>query len=111
MSRETAYGLASKTLLYGLFGVTRQAVSQALNGNKPVRLSEPALAPVWASAEVLKPAILRVVGEHRSWGVRKVWATLRREEGGPDCLDEANTRFDALHGLDAATQCKARRDY
>lgn len=42
----------------------------------PVRLPIP---PRHASAESVMDAIRKVVGAHAAWGVRKVWATLRRD--------------------------------
>ncbi|MEW6754820.1 MAG: IS3 family transposase [Candidatus Latescibacterota bacterium] len=38
-----------------------------------------ATSPRWASAEQLEAPIRQCVQEHPGWGVRKVWATLRRQ--------------------------------
>jgi putative transposase len=81
MSRVTSHGTAKKTQLYKLFGVSRQAVSQAMMEPKPKKTAPvPRVAPAYVPAETLKPAIQQLVSEHPAWGVRKVWATLRRQQ-------------------------------
>lgn len=65
MSCETPYGIAAKTLLYRVFGVSRQAVNQASRFRKSVKLAAPS-QPRWTPAEVLRLAIQRVVGEHKA---------------------------------------------
>lgn len=78
MSLETSHGLASKSQLYRVFGVTRQAVAQALRAKPEVGPTIPRPSK-GTPAEVLKPAIAAVVADHQAWGVRKVWATLQRQ--------------------------------
>lgn len=103
MSRETSHGLATCEQLYGVFGVSRQAVHQARRARrKAPRVTVGSCSPAFCSvagalgpavwvgvsmrfagrampAVVLKPAIREVVKAHTAWGVRKVWATLRRQ--------------------------------
>ncbi|MBI4576415.1 MAG: transposase [Planctomycetes bacterium] len=49
---------------------------------RPVAAQRPKGPPArpYVSVEVLRPAIQGIVDEHPAWGVRKVWATLRRRE-------------------------------
>ena len=80
MTLDTAHGRATKSQLFKVFGVTRQAVSKSLRtpvgeAKRQRRSSLPNSSP----AELIKPAIVRITSEHLAWGVRKVWATLRRE--------------------------------
>jgi putative transposase len=80
MKRETVAGVATVKLLCATFCVSRQAYyaakkAPAANTNVvrlPVR---PDVAPV---ALVLSKIEL-IIKENPAWGVRKVWATLRRE--------------------------------
>lgn len=78
MSRTTSLGLVGVRLLCETFGISRQAYYAK---PRPRRRAE-APAPrqrSWASAEELEAAVRRVVAEHAGWGVRKVWAVLRRQ--------------------------------
>jgi hypothetical protein len=81
MSRTTSEGAAPVALLAELFDLSRAAYYQALRGGKQVSATtakkEPKPARFAAAAVVA--AIRVIVGEHRAWGVRKVWAMLRRE--------------------------------
>jgi putative transposase len=80
MKRETVAGEASVKLLCATFNVSRQAYYAAKKGPtlaaKVVRLPvRPDVAP---TAKVLEKIQL-IIAENLAWGVRKVWATLRRE--------------------------------
>jgi transposase InsO family protein len=78
MSRTTPAGTATVRLLCRTFGVSRQAydaTAQRPAGATVVRL--PVRPQVTPTAEVLT-AIEGVVAAEPAWGVRKVWATLRR---------------------------------
>lgn len=66
------------------FGVSRQAFYAAAAPKPRCQPATPTARP-WASAEELEPAIRRVVEEHPAWGVRKVWATLRRQQLRVSC--------------------------
>lgn len=103
MSRETSHGLATHEQLYRVFGVSRQAVHQSRRARpKAPKVTVGSCSPafsgvagalgpaVWVGvstryagrsmpAAVLKPAIRDVVKDHPAWGVRKVWAKLRRQ--------------------------------
>ena len=80
MKRETVAGQASVKLLCATFSVSRQAYYAAKKAPtaaaKVVRLPvRPDVAP---TAKVLEKIQL-IIAENLAWGVRKVWATLRRE--------------------------------
>lgn len=80
MKRETVAGVATVRLLCATFGVSRQAYYAAktapVQGAKVLRLPvRPEVAP---AAKVLEK-IQVIIEENPAWGVRKVWATLRRE--------------------------------
>ena len=88
MSRETSAGTATVRLLCATFGLSRAAFyaeHRRARGVAPphcakvVRLPRP---PRHASAEVVLDRIRAVLARDTAvaWGVRKVWATLRREE-------------------------------
>ena len=79
MSRKTSHGTATKIQLCAAFGVSRQAVDKAMRDKRPA-LAKPAAVGRYVSVEELKPAILQIATEHKAWGVRKVWATLRRRK-------------------------------
>ena len=80
MSRETSRGEASVTLVCETFGISRQAFYAALKAPSPRESARPRVERPgpWSSAEELRPAIQEIVDENPAWGVRKVWATLRR---------------------------------
>lgn len=80
MSRKTSRGMAAVRLVCEVFGVSRQAyyASSKLKLVEPKRRREPK-APRWTPAAELEAGIRRIVAENVGWGVRKVWATLRRE--------------------------------
>jgi putative transposase len=98
MSRETSRGVASVLLTCEAFSISRQAYYAALRHiggamDAPKRSREADLdegfaasvkppeasRPKWATTEELRQAIHAIVEEHPAWGVRKVWATLRRQ--------------------------------
>ena len=85
MSRETPAGVATVAQLCKAFGFSRAAYYAARKDvpeegakAKVLRLPTP---PRGTSAEVVLKAIREVLEENPAWGVRKVWATLRREKG------------------------------
>lgn len=78
MKRETVAGVATVKMLCATFGVSRQAYYAAKKAPaaKVVRLAvRPDVAP---AAKVLEKIQL-IIKDNPAWGVRKVWATLRRE--------------------------------
>jgi len=79
MSRETSRGKACVRQLCKAFGVSPQAYYRSKQ--RPVREGEQRRRRQgpWASASELEVGIERVVESHPGWGVRKVWAYLRRE--------------------------------
>lgn len=77
MSRETRAGEATVTLVCETFGITRQAYYGARKP-RPER-KPPRRTPPLVSAEAALAAIRGIVDAHRAWGVRKIWATLRRQ--------------------------------
>ncbi len=101
MSRETSRGNASVLLTCETFGISRQAYYAALqrlwltevadlpggsdseeDSKISVRAPEDACETqrpgAWATTEELRKGIHEIVERHSAWGVRKVWATLRR---------------------------------
>lgn len=90
MSRQTSEGVVPVVVLCALFGVSRQAyyaavaqlgavASRAAGAAATVTRSVRATASRFASADEVLAAIRLVVAEHPAWGIRKVWAMLRRE--------------------------------
>jgi putative transposase len=81
MSRETSRGEATVTLLCEAFGISRQAYYVARASREPVVLPPPRPERVgpWATAKELVEGIRAVVRRYPAWGVRKVWAFLRRQ--------------------------------
>lgn len=88
MNRQTDAGRASVTLLSSTFGLSRAAYyAEARRAHRGT--AEPAAGavtplprrPRGTSAEVVLRRIREVLAREtsRAWGVRKVWATLRRE--------------------------------
>lgn len=80
MSRETSRGKATVVELCETFHVSRQAYYAARTTERasPPPPPRPERVGAWATDAELVPAIREVVREHPAWGVRKVWATLRR---------------------------------
>lgn len=82
MSLETDAGKATVVQACKVFGLSRAAWYAAQQDPPEARptlrlVREP--RPGYATAEELRPAIRAIVDGHPAWGVRKVWATLRRE--------------------------------
>lgn len=87
MNRNTSEGPAPVVLVVRLFGLTRAAYyaskkrmaeGECAAAVDARRMARPT-AVRFASAAAVLAAIRLVVGEHPAWGVRKVWAMLRRE--------------------------------
>lgn len=80
MSRTTSRGPVSVELLCETFHVSRQAyyAARTAPAKAPRRRQAPpgGFTPTPAAVE----AIRRVCAAHAAWGVRKVWASLRREK-------------------------------
>lgn len=81
MNRETSLGRATVRQLCRAFGLSRQALyaarkPPARRSRRPDRPTAPTVTPV----SVLEPEIRQIVASHPAWGVRKVWATLRRRK-------------------------------
>jgi putative transposase len=80
MSRTTAAGTATVRLLCRAFGISRQAYYGAQRAKTtPPKVVTLPTRPGSASAEVVLAAIRAVIAREPAWGVRKVWATLRRD--------------------------------
>lgn len=86
MNLQTDVGKATVKQVCAVFGISRQAYYEAKRptGQLEMKLPEakPKKKPRWTSATVLLEAILAIVATHAAWGVRKVWATLRRAPYG-----------------------------
>lgn len=88
MNRQTDAGRASVALLCATFGLSRAAYyAEAQRANRGTAAPEAGVVtalprrPRGTSAEVVLRRIREVLAREtaRAWGVRKVWATLRRE--------------------------------
>ena len=83
MSLTTDAGEATVTLMCDVFGISCSAYYAAKKAAEDAH-GEPTAEPVrprkgdHPSAEALERDIKAIVAEHPAWGVRKVWATLRR---------------------------------
>lgn len=84
MNRETVAGTASVSQLCAAFGVSRAAYYAAKAPRREPKQRGNVVKlprrPKHTSAEVVLDAIKRVIAEEPAWGVRKVWATLKRDE-------------------------------
>lgn len=80
MSRTTSRGTASVELLCEAFHVSRQAFYAARKAPAvpPPRRRQAPLGDFTPTPEAVE-AIRRICAAHTAWGVRKVWACLRRE--------------------------------
>lgn len=80
MSRSTSAGTATVRLLCRTFGISRQGYYGAQRP-KPTtgQIVTLPTRPGVASAEAVLAAIRAVIAREPAWGVRKIWATLRRE--------------------------------
>lgn len=81
MSRQTALGCATVRQLCDAFRISRQAfyVARRPRPEPPPRVPATGRGS-GASVAELEPAIRAIVDAHPAWGVRKVWATLRRQD-------------------------------
>lgn len=85
MSLETAAGKATVDQVCKVFGLSRAAYYEARKAPaSPPKLTliQGGRAATAATEDRLRSAIQAIVEAHRAWGVRKVWATLRREPYG-----------------------------
>lgn len=79
MSRTTSRGTATVRQLCGAIGVSRQAYYAAMRPAKPRAVGELAdRQGPWAPTSTVVAAIHEVVLEQPAWGIRLVWASLRR---------------------------------
>jgi putative transposase len=79
MSRETSAGVATVTQLCEAFGISRQAYYAAKKPQSAAKVVAIRRAPKHTSSEVVLSAIREVIKAEPAWGVRKVWATLKRQ--------------------------------
>jgi len=109
LSRQTDVGAAPVALVCELFDLSRSAYYAELDRQKRqcvLPFEPPARkrgAASRAPTEQVLAAIREIIADQRAWGVRKVWATLRRppEKGGKG-LTVSRRRVHALmkaHGL------------
>ena len=102
MSRTTLAGPATIRLLCRTFGLSRQAYYAAQRPPAPATVVRLPVRPDVAAADTVLTAIRAVIAREVAWGVRKVWATLRR-----DGLRVSRKRVWALmhaHGLVLAAE-------
>jgi putative transposase len=78
MSRMTSRGRATVRQVCQAFGLSRQAYYAAARPVATIPAARRERAGAWATATELEAGIKHVVAAHPSWGVRKVWAVLRR---------------------------------
>ncbi len=78
MSRETSAGVATVTQLCEAFGISRAAYYAAKKPRPPAKVVGLPRVPRHTSSEVVLAAIREVIKAEPAWGVRKVWATLKR---------------------------------
>ena len=78
MSRETSAGVATVTQLCEAFGISRAAYYAAKKAPPAAKVGAIRRAPRHTSSEVVLTAIREVIKAEPAWGVRKVWATLKR---------------------------------
>lgn len=79
MTRTTAAGTATVRLVCRTFGLSRQAYYAAQRPAAAPTIVRLPVRPDVATAEAVLAAIRVVIAREPAWGVRKVWATLRRE--------------------------------
>lgn len=80
MSRKTFLGQATVRQVCRAFDLSRQAYYAALRPPRPKPSVEKRRPPRGTEVGVVEPRIRQIVSENPAWGVRKVWATLRREK-------------------------------
>lgn len=78
MSRETSAGVATVTQLCAAFGISRAAYYAAKKARPVAKVVTIRRVPRHTSSEVVLAAIREVIEAEPAWGVRKVWATLKR---------------------------------
>lgn len=78
MSRETSSGMATVTQLCEAFGLSRAAYYAAKKPKTAAKVVALRRPPRYTPSEVVLEAIREVIAAEPAWGVRKVWATLRR---------------------------------
>jgi transposase InsO family protein len=78
MSSETLTGVATVTQLCEAFGISRAAYYAAKKPRPAAKVIAIRRAPRHTSSEVALAAIREVIKTEPAWGVRKVWATLKR---------------------------------
>jgi putative transposase len=80
MSRETLAGEAPVALLCETFGISRAAyyASRRVRTKRDEKVVRLPSRPRYTPAEEVLAAIREVIAEQPAWGVRKVWAALRR---------------------------------
>lgn len=112
MSRETSRGQATVEQICRAFAISRQAYYAARRPTPDATSTDsPRRVPTgvsWTPAEKLKEAIQRMVDAHPGWGVRKVWAALRRIE-----IRASQKRIYALMksmGLTFVAPCQRAKD-
>jgi transposase InsO family protein len=82
MSRQTSLGWARVRQVCRAFGISRQAYYAAQRPKVERRLrrkSDESRVRRCATVAELEPKIRALVAQHPAWGVRKVWACLRRD--------------------------------
>jgi putative transposase len=81
MSRQTSRGQVTVRQLCQVFHISRQAYYAATKTPQPAtpKPRRERRGP-WATASELEERIRGVVAEHPAWGVRKVWAVLKRSK-------------------------------
>jgi putative transposase len=82
MSRETDAGKATVTLLCAAFALSRAAYYSAGKAPRPRRPGDVVplpRRPRHTSTEVVLAAIRVIIAREPAWGVRKCWATLKRD--------------------------------
>ena len=111
MSRETPApaGKAPVTLVCETFGISRAAyhASSAKKKRAPAKVVRLPTKPPYASADDVLAAIRKVIEDEPAYGVRKVWAVLRRQG-----MKVSRKRVWALmrsNGLVLARDCGFRR--
>ena len=80
MSRLTSLGVATVRQICRAFDLSRQAYYAALKPVTPtLRIVKPETTRPCVPVVELEPKIRAIIAENPAWGVRKVWATLRRD--------------------------------
>jgi putative transposase len=85
MSLETAAGMATVAQACKVFGLSRAAYYASRKPERPapkLTVIQGGLSTTATKEERLRAGIRQIVDDHPAWGVRKVWATLRREPHG-----------------------------